>query len=142
MGTKLPEKVEGAKTTCFCNTIIICRLKPASGEYEAKLQWQNVDGGAHFSYDSNTKKSTCNKPGGDGIPPEQYTSKKIPQQSIMENIPENELKNKVIQAERVYREVLGRAYEVAKSLNPNQDAYKLQIVQLCVAKSLVFLLKQ
>src|SRR2546427_11377113 len=141
MATKLPEKVEGTKTVCFCGTSIICRLKPASGDYEAKLQWQNESGGAHFRYDSNTKKSTCNKPGGDGIPPEQYTSKKI-QQSVTADIPENEIKNRVIQAERVYRECLARAYEVAKSLNPNQDADKLQIVQLCVAKSLVFLLKQ
>jgi hypothetical protein len=49
-------KVKGEKTTCpFCQGDIICNEKPASGNYPAKLQWQNPDSTAHFSKYDGTK---------------------------------------------------------------------------------------
>lgn len=58
---KLKEKVQGAVETCsMCNTSLVCNLKAGSGDYPAKLQWQNADGKAHFNYDFKTSKNTCN----------------------------------------------------------------------------------
>jgi len=57
--TKL-NKVEGSKENCpSCGKEIICRTKPASGNYPAKLQWQNQDGTAHYNYDFKTDTTTC-----------------------------------------------------------------------------------
>ena len=43
----------GIEDTCFCGTKVKCGMK---GD---KLQWQ-VNGKAHYNYDTNTKKTTCN----------------------------------------------------------------------------------
>lgn len=57
--TKL-EKKEGNIEQCpNCKTKIYCRLKPAVGEYPAKLQWQNESGAAHYSFNFATKETTC-----------------------------------------------------------------------------------
>ncbi len=45
-------KTEGSVETCSsCGTEVICVMKPASGKYGGKLQWQNKDGKAHYFFD-------------------------------------------------------------------------------------------
>lgn len=57
--TKL-NKVEGSIEKCpSCKNTIYCRTKEASGNYPAKLQWQDEDGKAHYSFDFATKETTC-----------------------------------------------------------------------------------
>lgn len=57
--TKL-QKIENAIEQCpSCKTKIYCKLKPAVGDYPAKLQWQNSDGKAHYSFDFATKVTSC-----------------------------------------------------------------------------------
>jgi len=48
--------------TCLsCGTELICRIKDYGGGYEAKPQWQNEDGSAHYST-KDGKDFTCNVP--------------------------------------------------------------------------------
>ena len=60
------EKKLGNKAACpSCNTTIVCREKAASGNYPAKLQWQNEDGKAHYNFDFQKQEGdpdriTCN----------------------------------------------------------------------------------
>ena len=57
--TKL-NKVEGAKEQCpGCTQTIFCRMSKGSDKYPAKLQWQNEDGMAHYSFDFATKTTSC-----------------------------------------------------------------------------------
>ena len=57
--TKL-NKVEGAIETCpSCNSKIYCKLTKGSEKYPAKLQWQDADGSAHYSFDFATKETSC-----------------------------------------------------------------------------------
>ena len=57
--TKL-NKVEGAIETCpSCNSKIYCKLTKGSEKYPAKLQWQDEDGSAHYSFDFATKSTSC-----------------------------------------------------------------------------------
>ena len=57
--TKL-NKVEGAKEQCpSCTQTIFCRMSKGSEKYPAKLQWQNEDGTAHYSFDFATKTTSC-----------------------------------------------------------------------------------
>ena len=57
--TKL-NKVEGAKEQCpSCSQTIFCKLTKGSEKYPAKLQWQDVDGSAHYSFDFATKSTSC-----------------------------------------------------------------------------------
>ncbi|UVF62459.1 hypothetical protein [Nitrososphaeria virus YSH_922147] len=57
--TKL-NKVEGAVEQCpSCKGKIYCKKKPASGKYPEKLQWQDEDGKAHYSYDFKTDTTSC-----------------------------------------------------------------------------------
>ena len=57
--TKL-NKVEGAKEQCpSCTQTIFCRMTKGSDKYPAKLQWQNEDGAAHYSFDFATKTTSC-----------------------------------------------------------------------------------
>ena len=51
---KNPDKVAGNKGPCFkCGKEIICGTVEFKGE--AKLQWQNADGKAHYTKDGNCK---------------------------------------------------------------------------------------
>ena len=45
----------GVKDKCFCGTDVICGWNRDN----TKLQWQGMDGKAHYNYDTNTKKTTC-----------------------------------------------------------------------------------
>jgi len=55
------EKTEGAKWDCVtCGTHLVCRMKDYDGDFKSKLQWQNEDGSAHFSYDGHD--FSCNTP--------------------------------------------------------------------------------
>ena len=57
--TKL-NKVEGAKEQCpGCTQTIFCRMTKGSEKYPAKLQWQNDNGSAHYSFDFETKSTSC-----------------------------------------------------------------------------------
>ena len=57
--TKL-NKVENAIETCpSCNSKIYCKLTKGSEKYPAKLQWQDADGSAHYSFDFATKLTSC-----------------------------------------------------------------------------------
>ena len=57
--TKL-NKVEGSIENCpSCKQKIYCRTKQASGNFPAKLQWQDEDGKAHYSFDFATKLTSC-----------------------------------------------------------------------------------
>ncbi len=57
--TKL-NKVEGAKEQCpNCSQTIFCKLTKGSERYPAKLQWQDSDGSAHYSFDFVTKETSC-----------------------------------------------------------------------------------
>lgn len=57
--TKL-NKVEGAKEQCpSCSQTIFCKLTKGSEKYPAKLQWQDADGSAHYSFDFATKSTSC-----------------------------------------------------------------------------------
>jgi hypothetical protein len=57
--TKL-NKIEGAKEQCpGCTQTIFCRMTKGSDKYPAKLQWQNEDGTAHYSFDFKTKETSC-----------------------------------------------------------------------------------
>ena len=57
--TKL-NKVEGAKEQCpSCTQTIFCKMTKGSEKYPAKLQWQNDDGTAHYSFDFATKETSC-----------------------------------------------------------------------------------
>lgn len=57
---RIPPKKEGVKTTCNgCRSEIICRMSTYTG-YDNKLQWQNKDGTAHYSFIG--RKLTCNIP--------------------------------------------------------------------------------
>ena len=52
------EKKEGATMVCSsCNTTLTCRMSSYTHPYTNKLQWQNPDGSAHYSY--NGGKFTC-----------------------------------------------------------------------------------
>lgn len=44
-----------------CDTDLICRLKDYGGDFKPTLQWQNYDGGAHYST-KDGKTFTCNIP--------------------------------------------------------------------------------
>lgn len=56
------EKKEGNTMTCNnCGTKLICRIKEYSGDFEAKPQWQNENGEAHY-HTNNGKDFTCNVP--------------------------------------------------------------------------------
>ncbi len=58
---KMVEKTEGAEWDCVtCGTHLICRMKDYDGDFKSKLQWQNEDGSAHFSYDGH--EFSCNTP--------------------------------------------------------------------------------
>ena len=80
------DKVEGATTVCTngCGTELTCRLKDYGGGYEAKLQWQNPDGTAHYKT-SNGKDFTC-------VIPKDDESQEAPQTTVTpkesSNIPE------------------------------------------------------
>ena len=76
-------KVEGNVETCqSCGTEVKCVMKPASGKYAGKLQWQNMDGKAHYFFDHT-------KPDGDKeqfkcvIPEEEVTD--VPDEETIEN---------------------------------------------------------
>ena len=57
--TKL-NKVEGSIEKCpSCKNTIYCRTKEASGNYPAKIQWQDEDGKAHYNFDFKTNETTC-----------------------------------------------------------------------------------
>ncbi len=57
--TKL-NKVEGAIEQCpSCSQTIFCKLTKGSEKYPAKLQWQDADGSAHYSFDFITKSTSC-----------------------------------------------------------------------------------
>jgi len=52
------EKREGATMTCYqCGEKLVCRMSTYMHPYTNKLQWQNLDGTAHYKYDSG--KFTC-----------------------------------------------------------------------------------
>ena len=52
------EKGEGATMVCSaCGAILTCRMSNYKHPYTNKLQWQNSDGSAHYSY--NEGKFTC-----------------------------------------------------------------------------------
>lgn len=52
------EKKEGATMVCStCGTTLTCRMSNYKHPYTNKLQWQNSDGSAHYSY--NGGKFTC-----------------------------------------------------------------------------------
>lgn len=56
------EKKEGNTMTCNnCGIELICRIKDYGGGFEAKPQWQNENGEAHY-HTSNGKDFTCNVP--------------------------------------------------------------------------------
>lgn len=56
------EKKEGALMECKnCGTDLICRLKDYGGTYAPSLQWQNIDGQAHYKT-SDGKNFSCNVP--------------------------------------------------------------------------------
>ena len=56
------DKKEGNTGQCpSCNRDIVCRMTDGSEKYPAKLQWQNVDGTAHYSFDFKTKTTDCKK---------------------------------------------------------------------------------
>ena len=57
-------KAEGIDEVCpFCNSLLKCNKLPASGNYPAKLQWQNVmgkyAGKAHYFYEFKLQKTVC-----------------------------------------------------------------------------------
>lgn len=53
-------KTDGAKEQCpSCTKTIFCRMTKGSEKYPAKLQWQNEDGTAHYSFDFATKETSC-----------------------------------------------------------------------------------
>lgn len=57
--TKL-NKTENAVEQCpTCKQKMICRMTKGSDKYPAKLQWQNDDGKAHYSFDFATKTTSC-----------------------------------------------------------------------------------
>ena len=57
--TKL-NKVENAIEKCpNCDSKIYCRMTKGSEKYPAKLQWQDEDGSAHYSFDFATKTTSC-----------------------------------------------------------------------------------
>jgi hypothetical protein len=50
------DKIEGKEQPCsFCEEPTICVLKPSSGNYPARLQYQNPDGTPHFSVSDGTR---------------------------------------------------------------------------------------
>jgi len=52
------EKKEGATMVCSaCGANLTCRMSSYKHPYTNKLQWQNSDGSAHYSY--NGGKFTC-----------------------------------------------------------------------------------
>ena len=52
------EKKEGATMVCSaCGATLVCRMSNYRHLYKNKLQWQNSDGSAHYSY--NGGKFTC-----------------------------------------------------------------------------------
>lgn len=56
------EKKVGNTMTCNnCGTKLICRIKDYAGDFEAKPQWQNENGEAHY-HTNNGKDFTCNIP--------------------------------------------------------------------------------
>jgi len=60
------EKKEGNTMTCNgCGTKLICRIKDYAGDFEAKPQWQNENGEAHY-HTNNGKDFTCNIPNDNG----------------------------------------------------------------------------
>ena len=76
-------KVEGSIEKCpSCKNTVYCRTKEASGNYPAKLQWQDEDGKAHYSFDFATKETTCK--GGKAV--ESSVTYKQPQAQIIESV--------------------------------------------------------
>ena len=60
--TKLVKKEGNVEQCPTCKVKIHCKLKPASGNYPEKLQWQNEDGTAHYSFNFATKETSCGTP--------------------------------------------------------------------------------
>ena len=60
--TKLVKKDGNVEQCPTCKSKIYCKLKPASGNYPEKLQWQNEDGTAHYSFNFATKETSCGTP--------------------------------------------------------------------------------
>ena len=56
----MKDKAEGVEDVCFCGTNVISHEVEYKGE--KKQQWQNYDGKAHYNYNAQTKKMTCNVP--------------------------------------------------------------------------------
>lgn len=55
-------KKEGATMICKqCGTTLICKLKDYGGNYPPALQWQNIDGTAHYKTDDG-KNYSCTVP--------------------------------------------------------------------------------
>lgn len=59
----MTESKERDTKACFiCKQTMIYRLKPASGNFAAKLQWQNPDGTAHYGFDGKAPFCKTNAP--------------------------------------------------------------------------------
>jgi len=88
------EKEKGKTAYCqTCNTLMFCNEVPASGNYPAKLQWQNKNGTAHYLYDYKTGKVSCNA--------EPDTASKLPELGTVTE-PEIVFQKKVAEALRKY----------------------------------------
>ena len=57
--TKLEKKDGNVEQCPTCHNKIFCRMTKGSDKYPAKLQWQNEDGTAHYSFDFATKTTSC-----------------------------------------------------------------------------------
>jgi len=114
--TKL-NKVEGSKEKCpSCGKEIICRTKPASGNYPAKLQWQDPDGKAHYNYDFKTDTTTC-RDETSSIPNER--SPNAPESVVWSKISEDEKTEEMKQLVIGLKMMRALAYEDAKQVHPD-----------------------
>ena len=57
--TKLEKKDGNVEQCPTCHNKIFCRMTKGSDKYPAKLQWQDEDGSAHYSFDFATKATSC-----------------------------------------------------------------------------------
>lgn len=116
----MKDKAEGVNDKCFCGTEVICRLKPASQSkdgkiYPEKLQWQNIDGSAHYNYDFKTKTTSCNIEGVKKDSPQQNLDN--PSTSSLESLNE-----RITGIEGILQSILHIVVDLKTQQNKEEDA--------------------
>ncbi len=82
-----------------CGSPLICRMKDYGGSFTPSLQWQNVDGAAHYKT-TDGKSFTCNIP--DDVAPAATTPGDPPTNDIVNNLLIEKIESLTIQTDKIF----------------------------------------